>query len=181
MRDDFVKRRRNSMRDLTGRVATGDLSAGEWLRKMRGQVKQTFTANYAFGRGGTNAMTAADRKKVGRMVRDNGAYLQRFAEELAAGKLSAAQAQARAEMYAAASTTAHAQGQAAAWGITLPVQPGISTACKANCQCGWEIEQDDDEIRAYWRLHSAESCETCLERADAYNPFRIAKAREEAA
>lgn len=181
LRDDFLERRSTAMRAVTAKVAAGDLSVQDWTRRMRAEIKQTYTAQYAFGRGGTKAMTGADRRAVGQLVSGQLGYLQRFAEEVSAGRLSQAQAEARAALYANSAVQAHARGVASAWSITLPAYPAVGTLCKANCQCSWELEEDDTEIRATWTLSSAESCDTCLGRADRYSPYTVAKATEAAA
>jgi hypothetical protein len=181
LRDDFLARRSDAMRAVTAKVGAGDVSVQDWLRQMRSEVKQTYATQYAFGRGGTQAMTAADRRAVGQLVSGQLGYLQRFAEEVSAGRLSQPQAEARASLYANSAVQAHAHGVASAWAIDLPAMPGVGTLCKANCGCSWELEEDDTEIRATWTLGTAESCDTCLERADQYSPYTVAKATEEAA
>jgi hypothetical protein len=89
LRDDFLSRRQADMRGLTGQVAAGVISLQDWARKMQSEIRQTTTAQYAFGSGGTSAMTAADRRAVGQLVQAQQPYVRRFAEEIAAGAVRA--------------------------------------------------------------------------------------------
>ena len=46
----------------------------------------------------------------------------------------------------------------------------------SNCRCSWEIKWIDKkkgDADAYWRLSAVEHCQTCLARAEMWNPIRI--------
>lgn len=181
-RDTFLLDQQQQYREHTAKLATGDLSVQEWTRTMRENLKTSYLAEYTLGKGGAANMTQADYGRVGRQLRDQYGYLQRFAEEVAAGRLSDAQAQARSAQYASSAVQAHAAGVASSWGITLPAQPAVGTDCRSNCRCSWQIEEDASEIRATWIVQDdGESCETCISRGEQYNPFTVAKTTEAAA
>ena len=66
-----------------------------------------------------------------------------MAEDAAAGKMSAKQMGARAEMYLDGSTQAFERGKAASYssGLDLPANPGDgSSECLSQCRCQWSID-----------------------------------------
>lgn len=181
-RDTFLLDQQQQYRAYTAQLASGDLSVQEWTRGMRDNIKTSFLAEYELGKGGRHTMTPKDFGTVGRQLRDQYGYLQKFAEEVSAGRLSDAQAQARSAQYASSSVQAHARGHAASWDLTLPAYPAVGTECRSNCRCSWSLEEDDSEIRATWNVHDdGASCDTCISRGEQYNPFTVAKAEEAAA
>lgn len=143
---------------------------------MREALRDTYVAEYLAGRGGRNAMTQADWGRLGHMLREQYTYLNDFAADVAAGKLSEAQIAARAASYFNSATQAFERGRAAARGLSLPAMPGDgSTECRSNCKCRWEIEETSTEWRATWTQSAAEHCPTCNERAGMWNPLVIQK------
>jgi hypothetical protein len=49
-------------------------------------------------------------------------------------------------------------------------------AHNTNCKCRWEIvpvDKKKGDYDAYWRMSDAEHCQTCIERAQRWNPLRI--------
>lgn len=174
---DFLTARKVQMVTLTEDLAEGRLTLPQWERAFRQQIKLTWGAQWAFGRGGRNVMTPRDWGAVGRAVREQYRWLGGFASDLADGKLSPAQATARAQLYASASTYAFARGQAASYsGLRLPVYPADGgTECKANCKCRWEISDEPERWVARWRLGAAEHCSGCLDRAGRYARYVVEK------
>lgn len=163
LRDHYLDMQRQAMADLAKRVSAGEISIGQWEREMRIASRETFTASFAYGRGGRQAMTSADRVQLGELITGQHTYLNGFARDLQVGAMSPAQVEARAQLYANAGVLAAESGQAAAWsgsdyeernvlgasdscsqcpdltalgwveGNTLP-KPGLRS-CKANCRC----------------------------------------------
>lgn len=178
LRDDFLERRRSATDDLATNLASGDLSVQRWERDMRTVVKQTFGVQYAFGRGGTNAMTADDWRAAGVLVTEQNGYLRGFAEDVAAGMLSPEQIAARSALYLGSSVRAYEQGRAAAFGgLVLPAHPGDgSSECKASDRCSWSIVETESEYRCTWKRSAQESCVTCVRRASEWSPLVIARA-----
>lgn len=177
LRDEFVQRSREAIAGLAGKLADKSLTVQAWEKQMRAAVKDATAAQYMFGRGGQNAMAAADWGRVGRMTRDGYTYLRAFAQDIADGKLSEAQIAARAALYLSSTTNAYERGRAAAFAISLPVYPcDGGTQCKANCKCNWEITETETEYKAVWKLNSAaENCDGCKARAATYDPFVVKK------
>lgn len=178
LRDDFQQRRRSDIDALTRRLADQDITVQQFETEMQVLIKQTFGVQYAYGRGGRNAMTADDFTALDTLIRDQYQYLRAFAQDIAAGKLSEAQITARAGLYHGSSVRAYEQGKAASWGLQLPHYPADgSTPCKSACRCRWDIADRGDEIHATWHLQSGgESCPGCKSRAASYAPLVIAKA-----
>lgn len=87
------------MRLLTRQVAAGELSVAEWQTRFMAEAKQAHVAAGVAMRGGTQQMSQADYGAIGQRVRGEYAYVRRFAADLAAGTMTPAQAEARAELY----------------------------------------------------------------------------------
>jgi hypothetical protein len=111
LRDHFLNLQRDRLAELADRVSTGDLTLGAWERQMRSSIKQLWTTEYAYGRGGRHAMTDANRAELGNLVTGQWTYLSGFARDLEAGVLTAEQVRARAQLYANAAVLAHAAGR----------------------------------------------------------------------
>lgn len=178
LRDAFVDAKRSVAGDLAKQIGKGDITVQQWEMELRKQVKTAFVDEYVLGKGGRNAMTQSDWGKVGNMVKDQYAYAHQFARDIADGKLSQAQIEARSNLYFNAATEAFERGQAASYGLpTLPAYPSDGQApCKTNCRCAWQIDETDTEWQCTWVLHAAESCSGCLENAAKWSPLVIQKA-----
>ncbi len=109
------------------------------------------------------ALSRAEKKDLDARIAAQLKYLDGFTADLRAGRLSMAQAQARAALYAGPTRTTYY----ATLHPSLPFQPGEGTECKANCKCEW-VKKDDGY---YWTLSPVEHCPTCLER-EAGNPYQ---------
>lgn len=178
LRDTYIAHQSERAASLARKVASGDMTVQAWLKEKRALVKTVHAAEYALGRGGRNAMTKRDWGRVGAAVKKQYKYLQGFAEDMADGKLSAGQIEARSKLYVASATVAHERGNAAAHGEPdLPAYPGDgSTECFANCRCAWHIEQDDEEYRATWKAKDdGATCDDCERRGQDWNPLTIPK------
>jgi hypothetical protein len=172
IRDQYNAQRQDALRQLTGKLSAGTMTVPEWVTAMRGEIKSTYLAQYMAGRGGREQMTPADWGRCGQMLAQQYSYLQRFALDVQAGKLTPAEAEARAALYAASSTQAFERGKAAAWGLRLPAYPGDgSTPCRVRCRCRWKIDRTELHVEARWQLGVAEHCEVCVTRAGEWNPL----------
>lgn len=177
MRDEFADKAKENIASLAGKLADKSLTVQAWETAMRAEIKSALGAQFMFGRGGLNAMTSADWGSVGALAKDSYGYLRKFAEDIAAGKLSEKQIAARAQLYFDTSRTAYERGRAASFAVRLPAYPADGgTECKANCRCRWEIAETATEVRATWKLNaSAENCDGCVARAATYNPHVVTK------
>lgn len=172
---DFAKRRETHVRTLADQVAKGEVTVQAWQKGMSTDVRRTTAALYALGRGGRNAMTAADWKAVKALVSEQSTYLESFAADIKAEKLSAAQIKARASMYVRAGVQAHDRGVAASYDVTPHVMPGEGSPCGSNCRCRWVYASTKTEWRLTWTLSGVEHCDVCIERASEYDPLVIPK------
>lgn len=182
LRDDLVTRLGQENQGLARKLASGDLTLPAWEKAMQTQVRDAHTVQWAFGRGGRNAMTEHDLTDLNGLVRGQWGYLRGFTEAIAGGTLSEAQVSARAALYTSASVQAYERGRAAAWDVILPAHPGDgSTACKSNCRCFWRLTEkaDGSEVHATWTLGGAEHCADCKSRARRWAPLVIARPVED--
>jgi len=78
----------NAADNLAGMVANDLIRVGDWQVVMRQELKKTYTEQYLAGRGGVGQMTQADWGSIGGQLSEQYSYLDRFANEIAAGNLS---------------------------------------------------------------------------------------------
>lgn len=178
LRDQFVAAKRDTGTNLAQQLGRGDITIQQWELEMRRNVKTAFVDEYVLGKGGRNAMTQSDWGTVGRMVKDQYQFAHQFARDIADGKLSQAQIEARSRLYFESATQAYERGRVASYGApTLPAYPGdSSTRCRANCKCNWSIEETETEWRCTWQLTpSAENCPDCQENARRWSPLVLSK------
>lgn len=148
-------------------------SIGAWRREMERAIRLSQTAAYIAAtaeRLGVSpklvkGLSRAERKELDARIAEQVKYLDGFVADLKAGKLSPAQAQARANLYPGATRgTFYATRYPG-----LKAYPGDgSTPCKGNCKC--TLEQRGDGL--YWVLHPAEHCTGCLSNA-AGSPYSV--------
>jgi len=80
-------------------VASGEMGVAAWHQAMRDEIRRNCIEQYLAGRGGTGPMTAREWGSVGGMIGEQYKYLDKFAAEVAEGKLSAGQIARRSRMY----------------------------------------------------------------------------------
>lgn len=166
----YITRQSRAAQKVTDDYLRGALDRQGWEVEMRLLVKDTHIVNYVLGHGGRNSLGAADWGRLGQIIRSQYSYLRGFADALS--NMSAAQALARAALYAHSARSSYWRGLAQSNSIALPAYPGDGTTrCKMNCRCRWQFEYGDTEIRAYWRLGAAEHCPDCTARAAEWNPI----------
>lgn len=85
--------------DLAADAAEGRITAAEFQRAMMIDLKNLYNGSSALARGGWSQMDPASWGRNGQILRGEYGFLAGFAQELADGKLSPAQARARAAMY----------------------------------------------------------------------------------
>ena len=59
-----------------------------WQTSMRSEIKQAYIDQYLAGKGGIERMTQADWGSIGGMTAEQYRHLDKFADEVAGGKLS---------------------------------------------------------------------------------------------
>lgn len=185
LRDAYVESRAAQMRSFVdstlGGIDPSDTQAWRagvsrvnrlgWRR-----IENTLITEYVYGRGGINAMTAADRVILQGLINEQRAYWRGMIGEARNGELSVRQIGARAEMYHHASTGFYERGRARAWGIVLPAYPGDGgTVCLSHCKCHWSIREAGGRIEAYW-VASGNPCPGCEQNSNAWSPYIVGDA-----
>lgn len=160
------------LRALT--VAFAYLGRAEWERQAGRVIVERHAAAYFAGQGSTALSARADRE-LGLIYQRELAALAGFGDALEAGRLSPAQAQARATLYSGALKATHSRGETALW--RLPFHPADgATACRTNCRCSWRIvvlDLEELDADAFYELGAAEHCADCKARAQRASPLRI--------
>lgn len=93
---------------LAERVSSGQLSSREFLTVFKQEIKDEYIRQYVAGRGGVGSMTQQDWGKLGSLIKEQYAYANNFATEIAG--LSEAQIVNRAGMYIEAANQAFEAG-----------------------------------------------------------------------
>jgi len=105
-------------------------------------------------------------------------FLARFAIEIQEKKEWQAGWNARAQLYAESIGEPYWTGATKL--LPLPAMPRDGTTqCLVRCRCRWQITPLDGEENydCYWRMGSAEHCQTCRIRAREWAPLRIRAGR----
>lgn len=148
-------------------------SISVWRKAMELAIRRSQTASFIAGlaeRLGVKpntikGLSKAERRDLDKRIAYQVGYLDKFAADLRAGKLSPQQAAARANLYSGATRgTFYATRYP-----ELKTVPGAGdTPCNGNCRC--YLEQDGKKV--YWRLTAAESCAGCVELANG-SPYSV--------
>jgi hypothetical protein len=123
---------------VTQELVDQNRSIGSWQAKMEGIIKRSHTAAASIAKGGWKQAGPRDWSRVGNIVKEQYAYLARFARQLEEGRPLSRGTIARAMMYGLAATGTYE-----------------------------EILREDDLREGFDEerrlLHSTESCPQCLE------------------
>jgi hypothetical protein len=141
--DEALSANTGRMRALAEALRDGRLSIAEWQVQMAREVKNAHLYSAAAAKGGWQNMTPADYRRVGQRIREQYAFLNAFAAQVASGQQAMdGRMVARAELY----------GQA-----------GRATY--------HHVERGEMEVRGMTEessvLHPADSCDECIAEADA--------------
>jgi hypothetical protein len=177
LRESVITSAKNRVNELASSLASGDININQWTLAMRQEVKDSFIHQYMLGHGGRNTMTQSDWGKLGHDIRDQYQYLNRFSDEIRAGRYTESQIAARSRMYMEASSQSFEKAKVASRGIPdLPDYPGSGrTECMTNCKCYWNIKETETEWLCYWSLSNVEHCDSCIDRSNRWNPLVISK------
>jgi hypothetical protein len=150
-------------------------SVAAFRRTMETAIARAHTAAYVAAtaeRTGVSAaavkgLSRAERTELQARIAEQHRYLDGFVSDLKAGRLTPAQAQARAALYAGPARGTYYEAR----------YPGLSaypcdggTPCLGNCRC--HLEERDGGI--WWVLSAAEHCAGCVDRA-AGSPYHAGK------
>lgn len=87
------------LESLNTQLIKGELSLRRWQVETAEALKSLHLRQAILTKGGVDRMTDADYLRVGRSLRSEYKYLQNFAKDVKAGKLSEAQLRARSKLY----------------------------------------------------------------------------------
>jgi hypothetical protein len=139
--DDTIAATERDMGALAAELRTGDITGDEWLAEMQARVKDVHLYNAAAAKGGWAQLTEDDLAVVGREVRRQYTYLNRFADQIDHGLVLDGRFLARVELYAEA-------GRGTFEAIT-----GDMMAARG--------KTEEHNV-----LHPAEHCQGCLDETD---------------
>lgn len=144
------------------------------------RVGEIVIGAYVWAAGGAERVTEAGWQAVAGVVERQMGFGRGFVAALRSGELSAAQAAARAGLYAGAAVESFERGKAGLIGVDLPLFPGMDCEGGANCRCWWEIVETANGIEATWHAAGDKgTCGPCASHAREWNPYR-AEEREAA-
>lgn len=138
-------------------------SIGAWRKAMEVAIKRSQTASYIAATAerlkvspsAVKGLSKAERRELDKRIAFQLKYLDKFAADLQAGRVTLAQAQPRAALYAGATRGTYYATRYPG----LPSYPGDgSTPCMGNCKCTLETRGE----KVYWVLHPAEHCDGCV-------------------
>lgn len=139
--DKYIDAKNANLDALANQLRNREISLADWQLQMRNEMRNMHNAAAMVAKGGRAQMTQADWGRVGRELRNQYAYLDKWAADIASGKAPLDGRLAyRARLYGQASRKTYEQERRAI------------AAEKGNTQ----------ERRI---LHAAESCDDCIEYA----------------
>lgn len=163
-----------NLTDLTNALYEGDITLEEWETATALELQDAYIAEAAFAVGGIDNVDAAVLAGIAVLLANQLGFLNGFANDIASGTVSQAQAVSRINQYGNAAVQAYWDE----WqgirenpnfeglhGLTRVPQDG-STICRGNCRCF--LEESSEGI--LWQLTAVESCDTCLD-MNAGNPW----------
>jgi hypothetical protein len=106
-----IRNSANEMRVLADQVGRGEITIQEFQSRFASELKNLHVSGAAAGQGGLNTMARNDYLRVGRGLKEQYRYLERFAQQIKAGNLTAQQVRTRAEMYVNSMNAAHESGR----------------------------------------------------------------------
>lgn len=98
--DGRINRLSSDLRRYTNMLSRGDLTLDQWQATIRQRLKLVHIQAAVIGNGGKERMGAADWGRIGQRIRAEYRYLQAFAADILAGRVSAPMALARIGLYA---------------------------------------------------------------------------------
>jgi len=137
--DRQVTSSRGRLGELTQTFYEGKIDRSVWLEQMRDEIKNAHLTNRALGKGGFDRLGFSDYGSVGGRLHADYRRLESFADDIANGDISIAQALNRSNMYAGNARIQYWEASRS----TLVAGPGEMMIEKRN-------------------LNPGETCEDCL-------------------
>lgn len=91
LKDEYIKQEQATNEDLARRLFNREITITQWVREMRGNVRRVATVMYLIGRGGRYQMTQRDWGLLGRYLREQYRYINRFAQDIVDGRYTTEQ------------------------------------------------------------------------------------------
>ena len=98
--DGRIKKLNGQLQDFTRRLIDGNITIDQWQGSVREALKPAHLQATMVGAGGKDALSQSDYGRIGQRLRSEYSYLQNFASDILAGRVSGAMALARVGLYA---------------------------------------------------------------------------------
>lgn len=98
--DGRIDKLGNDLQRFTRMLVDGNITIDQWQNSVREAIKNSHIQATVLGHGGRSGMGAAEYGRIGQKLRAEYRYLQGFASDILAGRVSAAMALARVQLYA---------------------------------------------------------------------------------
>lgn len=145
--DQYIANKAPRFDALANQLRNREISLADWQLQMRNEMRAMHNAAAMVAKGGREQMTPADWGRVGRELRDQYGYLDKWAAQIANGEAPLdGRANVRAKLYGQAARGTYEQERRAV------------AADKGN----------DEEMRI---LHAKESCKGCISFAGYWAPL----------
>ena len=98
--DGRIKKLNGQLQDFTRRLVDGNITIDQWQGSVREALKPAHLQVTMVGVGGKDALSQSDYGRIGQRLRSEYSYLQKFASDILADRVSGAMALARVGLYA---------------------------------------------------------------------------------
>jgi hypothetical protein len=98
--DGRIDKLGQQLRRFTQMLADGNITIDQWQGSIREAIKAAHIQATVLGHGGKDGMGSAEYGRIGQRLRAEYTYLQKFAGDILAGRVSTAMALARVQLYA---------------------------------------------------------------------------------
>jgi len=98
--DGRIDKLGQQLRRFTQMLADGNITIDQWQGSVREAIKAAHIQATVLGHGGKDGMGSAEYGRIGQRLRAEYGYLQKFAGDILAGRVSTAMALARVQLYA---------------------------------------------------------------------------------
>ena len=98
--DGRIKKLNGQLQDFTRRLVDGNITIDQWQGSVSEALKPAHLQVTMVGVGGKDALSQSDYGRIGQRLRSEYSYLQKFASDILADRVSGAMALARVGLYA---------------------------------------------------------------------------------
>jgi hypothetical protein len=98
--DGRIDKLGQQLRRFTQMLSDGNITIDQWQGSVREAIKAAHIQATVLGHGGKGGMGSAEYGRIGQRLRAEYGYLQKFAGDILAGRVSTAMALARVQLYA---------------------------------------------------------------------------------